>query len=127
MKLDRLAERGGARPQIPPFGNGLLHAVLAEAGLAGDRDRRPDLVGRKGLGDGDELDRLRRPSAIARSSRNLIPAAREAARRPPSRSAFSASDKAYSVAGANSPATSQTIRRNHADSAGRLTTPTYAV
>ena len=72
MKLDRLAERGGARPQVPPFGNRLLHAVLAEAGLAGDRDRGPDLVGRKGLGDGDELDRFRRPAAIARPSRDLF-------------------------------------------------------
>ena len=72
MKLDRLADRGGARPQIPPLGNGLLHAVLAEAGLAGDRDRRPNLVGRKSLGDGHELDLIRRPAAVPRPSRDLF-------------------------------------------------------
>ena len=72
MKFDRLPERAGARPQIPPFGDRLLHPVLAEAGLAGDRYRGPDLVSRKSLGDRDELDRFRRPAAIARAARDLF-------------------------------------------------------
>ena len=72
MEFDRLPERAGARPQIPPFGNRLLHPVLAEAGLAAYRYRGPDLVSRKSLGDGDELDRFRRPAAIARAPRDMF-------------------------------------------------------
>src|ERR1700753_3982111 len=40
-KLDRLAERGGARPQVAPFGDCLLHTILTEASLADALDRRP--------------------------------------------------------------------------------------
>ena len=83
MKLDRLAERGGAGAQIPPLGDRLLHPVLAEAGLAGDRDRRPDLVGGKGLGYGDELDRFRRPAAVARPPRDRLPQRDEASSTAP--------------------------------------------
>ena len=81
MKLDRLAERRGARPQVPPFGDRLLHAVLTEASLAGDCYRRPDLVGRECLGDGDELDRFGRPAAIAGAPLNLLAQRNETGRR----------------------------------------------
>ena len=56
VQFDCLAEGARAGAEIPPFGNSLLHPVLAEHGLAADRDRRPDLVGGEGLGDSDQLD-----------------------------------------------------------------------
>ena len=70
MKLDRLAKRRRAGSQVAPFGDRFLNAIFAETGLAGGRDRRPDLVSRMGFGDGDKLDRPRLAPAIARPERD---------------------------------------------------------
>ena len=72
MKLDRLVERGREGPELAPFRHRLLHPVLAEPRLAAERDGRPDVVGGKGLGHGDELDLLGRPAAVARPARDRL-------------------------------------------------------
>ena len=81
VKLDRLADFGCARAQVAPFRDRLLHAIFSEPRLAADGDRRPDLVGGECLGDGDQLDRIRRPAAVARAPRDLLPQRGEAPNR----------------------------------------------
>ena len=55
-----------SRAQAGPLVLGLLHPVFSEDALAGGEERH-DRLGRKGLGDRDEVDPLgRRPEAAAR-------------------------------------------------------------
>ena len=68
----RLPSASGAGAQIRPFRHRLLHAILAEHELAAVADRRPDLVGGKRLGDGDQRDLLRLAIAIARAPRDRL-------------------------------------------------------
>ena len=93
-----LAERGGAGAQVPPLRDRLLDPVLAEEGLAGDGDRGPDLVGGKGLGDRHELDRFRRPAAVARPQRDRLAQRNEAGAAASEWMCSMRSDKACSVA-----------------------------
>ena len=64
-----------------------MHVVLVgdaaqiEPHLAAAGDCRPEIIGGECLGDGDQLDRIRRPAAIARAPRDLLPQRGEAPNR----------------------------------------------